>query len=254
MDNWTLADEVRDYWSARAQTFDDQAGHRISGNVEMKAWQALFGTGLGRMRLDGLHILDLACGTGEISRAVLDMGGRVTAVDFAEPMLERARAKHLGREWQGIQADAQILAPLADETFDGAVTRHLVWTLTDPRAAFTQWLRVLKPGGKLVIADGNWVSESWHAKLLRNLAARLASDDFNHGKDMERHRRILEQLPYGDGLTFKRLAADLAAAGFINIRALPLRRVYVFGMRQLKLAEWLRLNAGHRFALVAERP
>ena len=40
------------------------------------------------------------------------------------------------------------------------VNRHLVWTLVDPKAAFAEWLRVLKPGGTLLIIDGDFVNSN----------------------------------------------------------------------------------------------
>jgi ubiquinone/menaquinone biosynthesis C-methylase UbiE len=240
---------VREYWSERAATFDDQAGHRITSGPEAAAWQALLAAAVGRPCLSGLQVLDLACGTGEVSRVALDMDARVTGVDFADPMLERAQAKHAGRDWIGVADDVQSLLSLPDAGFDAAVARHLVWTLTEPPAAFAAWLRVLRPGGRLVIVDGNWAREPWRGRLLRALADRLSPRD----RGPDRHRAILAQLPYRDGLTLARLRDDLAAAGFVNIRALSLWRVYGLGMRKLPLADWLRLNAPSRFALVAER-
>ena len=46
--------------------------------------------------------------------------------------------------------DADTLAGLPDAPFDDAATRHLVWTPTDPPAAFAAWFRVLKPGARLL--------------------------------------------------------------------------------------------------------
>ena len=38
---------------------------------------------------------------------------------------------------------------------NAVVSRNLVWNLEDPEAAYKEWLRVLKPGGKLFVFDGN---------------------------------------------------------------------------------------------------
>ncbi len=251
--NWSLGEEVREDWSGRAATFDDQAGHRSGAGPEAAAWQALLAAALGRSRLTGLQVLDLACGTGEVSRVALDMGAQVTGVDFSDPMLERAQAKHAGRDWVGMADDVHTLASQPDAAFDAAVARHLVWTLTDPSAAFAAWLRVIRPGGRLLIVDGNWAQESLRGRLMRGLAERLSPRDPARASDMQRHRAILAELPYRDGLTFVRLRADLADAGFVAIRALSVRGVYGLGMRRLPLADWLRLNASVRFGLVAER-
>ncbi len=41
-----------------------------------------------------------------------------------------------------------------DETFDLVISRNLIWNLDDPKAAYREWLRVLKPERKLMIFDG----------------------------------------------------------------------------------------------------
>lgn len=256
--NWSLTEEIRSYWSDRAAQFDNSHGHRISDGPEAAAWKAVFADALGSDRLDGKLLLDLACGTGEISRMLLDMGAQVTAADFAEPMLARALAKHAGRNWQGVLADVHSLNGVADATFDAAIARHLVWTLTEPEVAFQTWARVIRPGGKLVLFDGDWsAAQSLRIRLMRGLAARLggpqAMADRLSGADPDRHQAIMQRLPYGDGLTFARLAAALATAGFDKIRPLSSRYIYMWGMRRLPMADWLRLNAAHRFALVATR-
>ena len=89
--NRDLRDDIRDYWSDRAATFDDDPGHRIDDGAEMAAWEALFRRHLGDG--EGRALLDLASGTGEISRLCQRLGFGVTGLDWAEPMLERARGK-----------------------------------------------------------------------------------------------------------------------------------------------------------------
>ncbi|MBS3989055.1 MAG: class I SAM-dependent methyltransferase, partial [Dethiobacter sp.] len=53
------------------------------------------------------------------------------------------------------QADAQKL-PFPEATFDLIICRNLVWTLPDPLAAYQDWYRVLKPGGRVLVFDANW--------------------------------------------------------------------------------------------------
>jgi ubiquinone/menaquinone biosynthesis C-methylase UbiE len=252
--NFTLKEEIRAYWSDRARTFDQSTGHRIDDAREAPRWRRLFREALGPV--DGRPVLDLACGTGEISRMLLDLQANVTAVDFAEPMLERARAKLAGQSWKGMLSDVETLVTLTDASFDGAVARHLVWTLTNPAAAFAEWFRVLRPGATLLIIDGDWVRKGTRERLLRAIAGRLSTADGVHGAaiDMASHESIVSRVAYADGLSPNRLARDLALAGFVAPRRHALWPVYVLGMAHAPLADRLRLIAPARFALSVRRP
>ena len=42
-----------------------------------------------------------------------------------------------------------------DRSFDAVLSRNAVWNLPAPEAALREWVRILKPGGKLLYADGN---------------------------------------------------------------------------------------------------
>jgi len=250
--NWTLKEEIRAYWSGRAATFDESRGHRIADGTEARAWHRLMTGALGEIA--GKNVLDLACGTGEISRMLLDLGARVTGVDFAEPMLARAAEKLRARSWKGMLGDAESLETLAPASFDGVVTRHLAWTLTDPPAAYAAIRRVLKPGAHLLVIDGDWVSETPRVRFLRGLAKMIDGRMGQVGADPDLHQRILSQVPYAGGLTAERLGEDLAEAGFANVARHSTLAIYLWGMRGAKLGDRLRLLAPARFAVSAMRP
>ena len=89
-------------------------------------------------------------------------------------MLERARAKAAarGRRMRFYLGDAEnTMEP--DASYDVITNRHLVWTLVDPLAAFREWHRLLKPGGKLLVVDGDFVNPGSVAKAVRHLSALL---------------------------------------------------------------------------------
>ena len=103
----------------------------------------------------GEAVLDVACGTGVISRvAARSVGeaGRVTAVDISPDMLEVAAAIPTGGgapiEWR--EADAAAL-PLPDRTFDVVLCQMGLMFFDDQSAAINEMHRVLKPGGRVVI-------------------------------------------------------------------------------------------------------
>ncbi len=249
-DNFSLKEEIRSYWSGRAATFDCGVGHGIRSQREMRAWRDFLRQGLGAEPFD---VLDLACGTGEITRALLGLGHRVTGIDFAEPMVAEARKKH-GAAARIYLADAErLLEP--DARFDALVTRHLVWTLIDPEAAFREWLRVLRPGGRLLIVDGDCVNRTFLQNLAMALSARLRkfAKAANNAADREIFNSLLSRVYFRDGLTATRLTAMLRAAGFASVAPLDCRPILRAELANARLHEALRLCAETRFALCARK-
>lgn len=248
--NYSLKEEIRTYWSGRAATFDSQVGHAIKSDAELAAFQALLSQSFGTAPRD---VLDLACGTGEITRALLSLGHKVTAIDFSEEMLARARAKH-GDRARILAGDAERLLD-DDSTYDALVTRHLVWTLTDPEAAFAEWFRVLKPGGKLLVIDGDWINRSWLQGLLNRAATflRERAGAVPHASDRDAFDSITKRFFFRDGLSSERLGAMLRHAGFARIEAADYAQVVRAQQRNAALHDALRLASATRFALLATK-
>jgi ubiquinone/menaquinone biosynthesis C-methylase UbiE len=108
---------------------------------------------------DGMSVLELGSGPGFITEQLLTLvpTGSVTAVEVDPVLLQRAeqylRGKADGRLHlvEGSVLDMR----LPDNSYDFAVARFLFQHLPDPLAAAQEVLRVLKPGGKLVIIDAD---------------------------------------------------------------------------------------------------
>ena len=98
----------------------------------------------------GDAVLDACCGTGDLAIAAAHAGGRVTGLDFSEPMLERARRKAPEVEW--IRGDLLEL-PFADASFDAATVGFGVRNVDDLQRALSELRRVLGPGGRLGILE-----------------------------------------------------------------------------------------------------
>lgn len=103
------------------------------------------------------HILDVACGTGNVSLACaaqLDRG-RVTGVDLSDGMLSRARAKAVALQLGNVSfqcADLETL-DVGDQSFDGAVCGFGIFFLSDMDAALRTIARHVRPGGKIGISS-----------------------------------------------------------------------------------------------------
>lgn len=252
LSNRDLRDEIRDYWSDRAEGFDRDPGHKIADGRARKAWKALFARHLGPA--GDRQLLDLASGTGEIALLCHQLGFHVTGLDWAEPMLARAREKasNQGATIRFLQADAERTM-LADSSQDVIVTRHLVWTLVDPAAAFAEWFRVLAPGGTLLIVDGDFVTRGRLGRLLARWTGRGHA-----GQDPAmalRHSDILSRVYFSSGARAEAVRALLSDAGFADIlidtRFGPIHRslLWQFGWKKTLLR-----CSEHRYAIRAIKP
>lgn len=254
-DNFDLKEEIRDYWSKRSETFDLAFGHKIAPGPEADAWQAPIRNVLGN---EPRRVLELACGTGEVTRLIHDLGHDVTALDFSEAMLAVARRKHAGKDrLRFLLADAeQTMEP--DASYDAIVCRHLVWTLTRPEEALREWFRVLKPGGCILIYDGDWARPTTLGRVVSRLIAlidRFAGADRNYdGALGERHSRIMKALPFGHGLQAGELISLLERVGFDRSELRSHDPIARAQRKNADLRNRLRTLVYRRFILTCRKP
>lgn len=153
-DDGAIRAEVARRWDAEAATFDADADHGLADPTVRAAW-------LERLRswLPPVPALvaDLGCGTGSLAVLIAAEGYAVRGVDLSPQMVERARAKALTTD---VAVDIRIGdagdPPLLPGSVDVVLARHLLWTLPDPAAALARWVRLLRPGGRLVLVEGRW--------------------------------------------------------------------------------------------------
>ena len=98
----------------------------------------------------GQTILDLAAGTGSSSVAFTGPGIKVIATDFSEGMLAEGRKRHPELDFRF--ADATKL-PFSKETVDAVTISFGLRNVVDVNKALSEMLRVLKPGGRVVICE-----------------------------------------------------------------------------------------------------
>lgn len=138
-------ERLRRYWDRSSRGYDKQMSffdRKLFGDT--REWVCAQASG---------EVLEVAIGTG-LNLPFYPEGVRLTGIDFSPGMLEyaRDRAKRLGREVEFRVADAQRLE-FADASFDTVVSTFALCGIPDERVAVSEMLRVLRPGGLLVLAD-----------------------------------------------------------------------------------------------------
>ena len=96
---------------------------------------------------------DLGCGTGQVACALAPFVARVIAVDRSGEMLQAARRRVRDLPSVEIKRGELEALPIADAELDAATLLLVLHHLPDPAAALAEAYRVLKPGGRLVMAD-----------------------------------------------------------------------------------------------------
>ena len=200
--------QVAAHWNRRAAHFDEDFGHSIRTAAERAAWDRILDLVLGVR--DALDALDVGCGTGFLTFELSARGHRVTGVDFAPAMLAEAKRKAAER---GVsvrleEADAEQL-PFPSGSFDLVISRHVLWTLPHPEAAIDEWRRVLRPGGRLVIVDGQ----------LDPAAPPPASEN---ARTSQEYAAVGDQLPFLGGRSREEIETLLLGHGLVNVGSDPL--------------------------------
>jgi len=149
----TLIEEIREYWDLRSSGFSEFVNYDLD-----KGDGAIF------HRIESYlsdhevkDILDLGCGPGYYSLLFGSKGYNVTGIDYSGLMIEEARknAKDRNVKVEFLVMDAQKLE-FPDATFDLVVSRDVFWCLEEPEKAYSEILRVLRPGGMAIVSDGNY--------------------------------------------------------------------------------------------------
>ncbi len=183
---------------------------------------------------EGARILDLACGTGDLSRAAVRRTYTVIGTDLSAGMLAANRAGVPLVESDGSQL------PFVDGAFDGLVCGYALRNFTDLGATLTESARVLRPGGRLGILEvdaptsGLWRTgfDLWFNKAVPVLGGALS--------DRTAYRYLPESVAY---LPRKPVLRQmLLDAGFSTVGIRPLAG----GLSQLIVATRVGASAPER--------
>ena len=140
--------------NAIASSMDDRARD--------PAMQAICATYMGRLPKPGAKILEIGCGNGASTASLVQATdpSELIGLDPAEGLLERARTRFDERPGLTFALGDAVDTQQPDAAIDVVVAHTVYSHLADPRAALADAFRVLRPGGTLVVFDGDYAGNS----------------------------------------------------------------------------------------------
>ncbi|MBL4770412.1 MAG: ubiquinone/menaquinone biosynthesis methyltransferase [Planctomycetes bacterium] len=144
--------EVRSMFARIAGTYDG-LNKTLSMGIDRR-WRKAVIARAGQLK--GARVVDLCCGTGDLSLLFAKQGAQVIGADFTHEMVKLAPAKRsaMGPDMPAlfVQGDAQYL-PLPDDSMDVATVAFGIRNVESAERCLSEMLRVLRPGGKALILE-----------------------------------------------------------------------------------------------------
>lgn len=152
-----IQERVGAYWSKRAGEFSEFRIIDLAGPTR-NVWSNFIKRNLPEVKDRTIKALDCATGAGFFAFLLADLGCETTGVDYSQDMVNEALGNAKKLHYPPIdflQMDAQDMS-FEDEAFDFIISRNMTWTVPHPDKVYSEWLRVLKPGGVVVNIDANY--------------------------------------------------------------------------------------------------
>jgi SAM-dependent methyltransferase len=157
----------------------------------------------------GSHMLDVACGTGNLAVIAARRGCAVSGIDTAANLIgqARTRARVEGLRIDFKEGDAEAL-PFAGAQFDLVVSMFGVMFAPRPKVAAAELLRVTKPGGRVALA--NWTPEGFIGEIFNVFKAHLPPPPAGVPSPMDWGNEATVRTRLGHGFTEVRLTHRIA--------------------------------------------
>lgn len=195
-----------------------------------------------RLRLvPGIRVLDVACGTGNLTLPAARTGAEVIGVDIAPNLLDQARTR---AEAEGLNArfdegDAEKL-PYPDASFDAVISMFGVMFAPRPELSAAELLRVCRPGGRIALA--NWTPGGFVGQMFKTIAGHVPPP-----------AGVPSPLQWGDEATVR----ERLGSGCSDLRTTPRMIAFEFPFSPAEVVEFWRVYYGptnRAFEILATDP
>ncbi|PWJ71282.1 ubiquinone/menaquinone biosynthesis C-methylase UbiE [Ruminococcaceae bacterium R-25] len=141
-------------------------------------------------------VLECACGTGAITEEIAKKAQKVLATDFAEGMLKRASQKC--RKYSNVSFRQEDITDIksADNSFDKVVAGNVIHLLPEPEKALNELLRVVKPGGKVIIPT--YINMLKKSSGIAVSVIKKMGADFKRQFDIDSYKKFFEEKGFKD--------------------------------------------------------
>ena len=124
----------------------------------------------GEGRSAPIRALDVGCGTGNLSRHLLNAGAQVTGADLSTKLLDEATRRFAASgRFETVPLNGRDLQPIPDGTYDLVATYSVLHHVPDYAGLVAEMVRVTRPGGVIFVdherSDASWSSESYRTFL-----------------------------------------------------------------------------------------
>ena len=130
--------------------------------------------------MEGTKVLDAGCSAGWYSKQLADRGAQVTAVDLSPEMVS-ATQKLLGEKAKALCLDLEEPLPFEDQSFDFIVSSLTLHYLKDWQRVFSEFSRVLKPGGSFLLSVHHPLTDLQLLEEAQYFSTELIVDQWNKG-------------------------------------------------------------------------
>ncbi len=146
-----MSKEDCEHWDQEAHTYDAEYRGMVGEALEneIRSW-------LVRQFTDDDNVLELGCGTGIFSAIIAERVKHLTATDFSPKMLEQATQRLAGFDNVEIRGEDACHTSFDDNSFSAVLMVNLMHHADSPATVLRECLRILTPGGRVVVIDCAW--------------------------------------------------------------------------------------------------